>query len=167
MNLAAWMILVAIACGAAAPPKQPTTQPARDWPPKDITMGMSEAQVVAACEKGGIRIVSREVKEGAKGEFVSLSLSDNRKVAIRGGKVISQVRENPPPETAAELQRDAKVGMTEKEATDAIATAGVKITERRPSGPAILLVLDDRRVVVVREGKVVSIQMAQSQPTKK
>lgn len=155
--------LMLAAMGAAPAPKKPAAPASKPAATKDLKIGMTEDEVMAALKKSGVTVVKREEKGDSA---VILTLSDRRRVVI-GSRGVSNMSRDNMPETPAELQKDAKVGMTEEEATAAIEKAGVKVTERIAHGDGAVLKLSDGRGVVVRADKVISIQVLQTQPTKK
>lgn len=93
-HLAAWIILVGLAAGAAAPKQaadKPATQPnaIRDRLEKDVKTGMTEAEARAALVKAGVKIV----EETEKGTVKFLALEDYRRIALMGGKVHTIIKD--------------------------------------------------------------------------
>jgi len=115
-QVAAWVVLVALACGAAAPKgEKPTTRPtSRPSSPiaealqKDgLKMGMSEAEAKAALERASVRETGRKnVGNGPKLRTV-ITMSDGRQLGFEEDRLVQISKPSGKPSTRATTRRAA------------------------------------------------------------
>ena len=104
---AAGMILCLLAVAAAAPGKAPATKPEKEKKPAatqpsireslmkgGLKIKMSEAEVQAALDRDGVKVVKKE--QSTSSDLIFWFLDDGRHLGFRDGKLAQAGRPTPP-----------------------------------------------------------------------